>query len=123
MFSVVPLQFEGPRYPYGLKLLIMNQRLLEEVNKKGIIRGAGWLDKNDVTRGQANSSGVPPYPKVNKAEEITYLTISTVMNHSFYQFEWTLTPVKTNPRLLKYPRGVPKVESFWNCNVHFGMIS
>jgi hypothetical protein len=103
MFSVVPLQFEGPRYPYGLKLLIMNQRLLEDmlvtpdVNKKGVIRGAGWLDKNDVTRGQANSSGVPPYPKVNKAEEITYLTISIVMNHSFYQFKWTLTPVKTNP--------------------------
>ncbi len=70
--------------------------------------------KMDVTR----ASGVPPDPKVNKAKELTYLTISIVIS-----LIWTLTPVKTNPRLLKYPRGVPKVESFWSHDFHFGMMS
>jgi len=36
---------------------------------KGILAG-----KKLLTRGQADSTGVPPYPKVNKAEELTYLS-------------------------------------------------
>ncbi len=34
--------------------------------------GAGKLGKNDFTLGQANSTGMPPDHKVNKAEEQTY---------------------------------------------------
>jgi hypothetical protein len=38
--------------------------------------GAGELDKNDVTWGQASIAGMPSDQKVNKAEEITYLSIN-----------------------------------------------
>jgi hypothetical protein len=31
------------------------------------------LGKNDITQGQANSTGMPPDQKVNKAEELTCL--------------------------------------------------
>jgi hypothetical protein len=33
-------------------------------------RGAGYLGKNDVTWGQANSTGMPPDTKVNKAKDL-----------------------------------------------------
>ncbi len=43
-------------------------------------RGAGKLGKNDVTWGQANSTGMPPNHKVNKAEEPTYLSMNMASN-------------------------------------------
>jgi hypothetical protein len=38
------------------------------MKKNDIIQEVGWLSKIDVTWGQANSTGVPPDQKVNKAE-------------------------------------------------------
>jgi hypothetical protein len=39
-------------------------------------RGAGLLGKNDIKwgGGQADSTGTPPDQKVNKAEQLTYLS-------------------------------------------------
>ncbi len=42
------------------------------VTKNDVILGLDWQDKNDITRGQANSSGIPPNQKVSRADEITY---------------------------------------------------
>ncbi len=42
--------------------------------KNDAIQGADKVDKNDVTWGQANSTGMPPNPKVNKADKLTYLS-------------------------------------------------
>jgi hypothetical protein len=41
--------------------------------KNDIILGGGgsYLGKNDITRGQADSTGMPPDQKVTKAEEHT----------------------------------------------------
>jgi hypothetical protein len=38
------------------------------------------VGKNDITWGQANSTGVPPNQKVNKAEELTYISTNIVCN-------------------------------------------
>jgi hypothetical protein len=38
------------------------------------------VGKNDITWGQANSTGVPPNKKVNKAEELTNLSPHIVCN-------------------------------------------
>ncbi len=40
------------------------------------------MGKNDVTWGQAHSTVMPPNQKVNKAEELTYLSKNTVFFHS-----------------------------------------
>ncbi len=37
-------------------------------------RGAGLPSQNDVTWGQANSTGVPPDQKSKQAVELTYLS-------------------------------------------------
>ncbi len=44
--------------------------------KNDVNLGAGKKGKNDGTRGQADSTGMPPKQKVNKAEELTYLSIN-----------------------------------------------
>jgi len=41
-----------------------------------IIQGEAQLGKNDVTREQENSTSMPPNPKVNKAEDLTYPSIN-----------------------------------------------
>jgi hypothetical protein len=38
------------------------------VNKSDVIKGAGLLGKSDDTWGKANSTGMSPEQKVNKAE-------------------------------------------------------
>ncbi len=47
-----------------------------DVNKNDVMRGAGKLGRNNITRGLANKTGIPNNQKVNKAEEPTYLTIN-----------------------------------------------
>ncbi len=42
----------------------INSLITPNVNKKYIIQGEGWLNKNDVTWGQAKSTGVPPNQNV-----------------------------------------------------------
>ncbi len=42
--------------------------VIHDANKNNVIEGAGWLVQNDITWGQANSTGMPPDQKVNKAE-------------------------------------------------------
>jgi hypothetical protein len=37
------------------------------INKNTVIQGSGQLVKNDITQGQANSTGMPPAQKENKA--------------------------------------------------------
>jgi hypothetical protein len=39
------------------------------INKNDVIKGAGWLSKNYIILGEANSTGVPPDQKVNKSLE------------------------------------------------------
>jgi hypothetical protein len=48
--------------------------VIPDVNKKNVIQGANKLGKKDVTCGQANSTGMPPFHKSKKAEELTYLS-------------------------------------------------
>jgi hypothetical protein len=38
------------------------------------------LGKNDITWGQANSTSVPANQKVNKPEELTYLSTYIIIN-------------------------------------------
>jgi hypothetical protein len=38
------------------------------LTKNDVIQGAGKLDQNDITWGQANSTSVPPDKKSKKAE-------------------------------------------------------
>jgi hypothetical protein len=45
-------------------------------NKSDIIQGAGYLGKNDVIWGQANSTSITPEQKVNKAAKVTYLSVN-----------------------------------------------
>jgi hypothetical protein len=42
--------------------------------KHAIIPGGRLGGQKDITLEQANSSGMPPDQKVNKAEELTYLS-------------------------------------------------
>jgi hypothetical protein len=44
--------------------------------KNDVIHEASSPGKIDVTWGQANSTGMPPDKKVNKAEELTCLSIN-----------------------------------------------
>ncbi len=47
----------------------------------------GKCGKKDVTRGQANSTGVPPDQKIDNAEELTYLSINIdIKSITKYQF-------------------------------------
>jgi hypothetical protein len=46
------------------------------LNKNDVIEGAGKLDKNDVTWGQANSTAMLPDQKVNKAKDLTFRSIN-----------------------------------------------
>ncbi len=41
--------------------------------QKEAIQGVGKLGQNDITWGEANSTGVPPDKKEKKAEKLTYL--------------------------------------------------
>ncbi len=50
------------------------------VIKNDVIRGPGYLGKNDVTSGQANNTGVPPDQKVSKADELTCFFIDFAQN-------------------------------------------
>jgi hypothetical protein len=43
-----------------------------------INQGAGKLGKNDITWGSGKSTCVPPDQKLNKAEELTYLSLQTL---------------------------------------------
>ncbi len=51
MLSVIMLYVVAPR------------NILPDVNKYDVLRRASKLGKNDITRGQANSSGMPPHQK------------------------------------------------------------
>jgi hypothetical protein len=42
--------------------------------KNYVIQGVAKLGQNDVTQEQAKSTGMPPNKKVNKAEELTYVS-------------------------------------------------
>jgi hypothetical protein len=42
-----------------------------------IIQGAGWLGKNDITWGKANSPSMLVNQKVNKVEELSYFYTNT----------------------------------------------
>jgi hypothetical protein len=42
-------------------------------------RGQANKAKNDITRRQANSTGMPLNQKVNKVEELTYLSINMAL--------------------------------------------
>ncbi len=57
---------------------IVNREMLviPNANKKDVIKGEGQLGKNDVTKGAANNAGVPADQKVNKVEQLTYLSIN-----------------------------------------------
>jgi len=52
--------------------LTHNQCLWRDRLKK--CAGGRLLGQNDVILAHANSSGVPPNQKINKAEELTYLS-------------------------------------------------
>ncbi len=41
--------------------------VIPDVNKNDFIQGAGWLGKNDVTWGQANSTSMPPDQKTKQS--------------------------------------------------------
>ncbi len=51
VLSVVMLNVVAPKY------------ILPDVDKNDVLRGASKLGKNDITRVQANSSGMPPHQK------------------------------------------------------------
>ncbi len=45
--------------------------------------GAGHLGQNDITQGQASSTGMPPDQKVNKAEQLAYLSVNIAGAHYY----------------------------------------
>ncbi len=51
MLSVIKLNVVAPK------------DILPDVDKNYVLRGASKLGKNDITRGQANCSGMPPHQK------------------------------------------------------------
>ncbi len=55
--------------PIMLSVIMLNvvapKDILPDVDKNDVLRGASKLGKNDITRGQANYSGMPPDKKVN----------------------------------------------------------
>jgi hypothetical protein len=51
--------------------------------KNDVIQGAGYMSKNDITWGQASST-CHPTKKVNKAEELTYLSINISSTPKFW---------------------------------------
>ncbi len=48
-----------------------------------VIKGPGYLSNNDITWVQANSTGVPPDQKVDKAEELTYPSTNIALDQTF----------------------------------------
>jgi hypothetical protein len=54
------------------------------LTKNDVIQGAGYLGKNGITWDQANSTGMPPDRKVNKAEELTYISTNIVPTYISY---------------------------------------
>jgi hypothetical protein len=51
--------YEKPQY----QGLLRDRLVISKVNKNDVIQGAGWLGQNDVTWGQANSTGMPSNQK------------------------------------------------------------
>ncbi len=62
------------------------------MTKGYVIRGAGYLAKIGVTRGQAYRTGMKPNQEVNIAEELTYLLLSIDI-----RLEWMWLTVKHSP--------------------------
>jgi hypothetical protein len=55
--------------------------------KNDINHGAGQLSKNDVSMEYTNSMGVPPNQKVNKAQQLTYVSTTFIVSKQLCQCE------------------------------------
>ncbi len=59
-FSDILVQPEAKKWDGQQQCLLRDRLVIPDATKNDIIQGAGWLGQNDVTWGQASSTGVPP---------------------------------------------------------------
>jgi hypothetical protein len=67
--------------PFMLNVVMLRVIMLSVIMLNILVPLRGLASKTKMTTcGQGNSIGVPPDQKVNKAEELTYLSISIVIS-------------------------------------------